>query len=388
LLIATSGDGKALILAFGGTASAADAVTNLQTFEPANHSGFFGNNITFVEMSLHQGFLNAYSRVERGSVVRLSQEQEEESQPTLLASLHRQFGHCTSKKKKKLKKSVQETKPKVLKVGINTTTTTTTATANASGIGGCRVRGEKLITVLRQLVTTALLGGRTVHLSGHSLGGGLASLVALDIIINFPEVPVSRLHLWTFGAPQVSDDVFIRSAIDAAPRLRDFVQENGSGRFNRFVTLSDDCEADFVSEVTKGLLPSRKGNLRGRAARRLGGVHGHVVHFADPHYVLTPEQYGSNIANGNATKAEGASPFKTTTRSVYAAHSTINYLRGISRESKYHPLSTDLPSKIVDWLGEEKSKKIHVVHDSANLARRSHHPIVRCAIDETNTAVS
>jgi hypothetical protein len=32
----------------------------------------------------------------------------------------------------------------------------------------------------------------------------------------------------------------------------------------------------------------------------------------------------------------------------------INYRRGISRESKYHPLATDLPPKILDWLGEEK----------------------------------
>jgi hypothetical protein len=349
LLISTSGDDKALVLAFGGTASAADAVTNLQTFEPANHSGFFtgGKNLTIIEGSLHRGFLNAYSRVDRGSVVLLGQDKEEASQPTLLASLYRQFGHCTSEKKKKSRKSKEEKKLERLKVGINTTI------AAANDTGGCRVRGEKLMTILRQLVTSALLGGRTVNLSGHSLGGGLASLMALDIIINFPEVPVSRLHLWTFGAPQVADDVFIRSAIDAAPRLRDFVQENGNGRFHRFVTLSDDCEADFVSEVAKGFLPTHKGNLRGRAARRLGGVHGHVVHFADPHYLLTPDQYSSNI--GNSTEAAGALPFKTTTRSAVAAHSTINYLRGISRESTDHPLSTDLPPKIVDWLGEEKT---------------------------------
>jgi hypothetical protein len=48
LLIATSGDDKALVLAFEGTASATDAVTNHETFEPCNHSGFFpgGSNLT------------------------------------------------------------------------------------------------------------------------------------------------------------------------------------------------------------------------------------------------------------------------------------------------------------------------------------------------------
>jgi len=41
LLIATGKHSKMLILSFAGMASAADAVTNLQTFEPTNHSQIF-----------------------------------------------------------------------------------------------------------------------------------------------------------------------------------------------------------------------------------------------------------------------------------------------------------------------------------------------------------
>lgn len=74
--------------------------------------------------------------------------------------------------------------------------------------GGCRVRDKKLSNILRELVTNALQKRLTVHVTGHSLGGGIATLLALDIIVYFPNVPVSRLHLWTFGAPQVADDVF------------------------------------------------------------------------------------------------------------------------------------------------------------------------------------
>ena len=58
ILIATSNNGKEIIIAFGGTASAGDLSTNLQTFESANHSSFFQGG--GIEGSLHRGFLNAY----------------------------------------------------------------------------------------------------------------------------------------------------------------------------------------------------------------------------------------------------------------------------------------------------------------------------------------
>ena len=160
--------------------------------------------------------------------------------------------------------------------------------------------------------------------------------MALDIILNNPQVPISKLTLWTFGAPQVADDLFFQSAMVAAPRLRSFLHK----RYHRFITLSDTCEQDFVAEVTKNALPSHQMNLRGKAARKLGGVRGHVTHFdvAKPHYVLTPEQWMEAVSD------------KSSTRSKIAAHSIINYLRGLSRESKHHPLETSLPSPMSQWL--------------------------------------
>ena len=90
LLVATSGD-DTLVLSFAGTASAADAVTNVQTFEKVGHSGLF--NIS--AGSIHRGFLNAYSRVERGKVSRIClKETCNHHYNNLTSSLHQRFQHC------------------------------------------------------------------------------------------------------------------------------------------------------------------------------------------------------------------------------------------------------------------------------------------------------
>ena len=159
-------------------------------------------------------------------------------------------------------------------------------------------------------------------------------------------MPISNLHLWTFGAPQVADDIFFQSAVNVVPRLRSFVQ----GRFHRYVTLSDTCEVDFVSTVTEKALPSHIPNLRGRAARHLGGLKGNAVHFADPHYLLTLDQHDTTDSSNNNKEW---SIFKTKTSSAIDAHSMPNYLEGISRESREHPLSTDLPLGVREWMGED-----------------------------------
>ena len=183
-----------------------------------------------------------------------------------------------------------------------------------------------------------------------SKGGGLATIAALDIIINFPTVPISKLHLWTFGAPQVADDIFLQSAVDAVPRLRSFI-EGKKDRFHRFVTLSDDCEVDFVSTVTERALPSRRRGFRGRFARRLGGLKGAPVHFTDPHYVITSDQRNTNAIS------ESPIIYKTDTSTAIDAHAMYNYLEGISRESREYPLSTDLPLDVRQWMGEDINRE-------------------------------
>ena len=370
-LLSTSDDGTSLVIAFGGTTSPADAFTNIQTFEPANHSSFFN-----VSGSLHRGFLNAYTRVERGRVMSFSSNTSSRSDD-ILSGLNTRFGHCTGESKKKIQKRGKKKKDTCGGSCDESSSSSSTMdllveeqdedgsrtsqnkpnNVKEKNSGGCRVRDEKLITILQQVVMDALEDGKTVHLTGHSLGGSLATLMALDILVNFPSIPVSKLHLWTFGAPQIADDIFLYSAMEAAPRLEEFLQSNG--RFNRYVTLSDDCKVDAVSELTKNTLATHNPNLHGHAARKLGGVHGHVVHFAEPHYLLTPDQYNGWTTTSTTTTttkeqpSEGKSSSKSTTRSSFAAHFTINYLLGISRESRDHPLLTDLPLRVKEWLGGE-----------------------------------
>jgi hypothetical protein len=154
LLISTIPSASTLILTFAGTASAADHATNLQTFERSNHSNFFHggdinrhNQSSTIEGSLHRGFLNAYSRVERGLVLALKMSANAtpiggDYNSRMTRTLDQRFGNCTGGLPEKNEKKRK----------------------------GCHSRDEKLITILSEVVSEALKAGKTVHLSGHSLG--------------------------------------------------------------------------------------------------------------------------------------------------------------------------------------------------------------------------
>jgi predicted lipase len=46
-----------------------------------------------------------------------------------------------------------------------------------------------------------------IYVTGHSLGGALATLAALDLQIKFPELPVT---MYNFGSPHVGEIDFVR----------------------------------------------------------------------------------------------------------------------------------------------------------------------------------
>ena len=56
--------------------------------------------------------------------------------------------------------------------------------------------------------------------TGHSLGGALATLAALDIQYNFPDKQVS---CYTFGSPKVGNDYFVKSYNKRVPNTYRFV---------------------------------------------------------------------------------------------------------------------------------------------------------------------
>ena len=202
LIVATSNDNKTLVVAFAGTESPVDHATNIQTFEPIEHSGMFhggvishhgsDNSTSFLKGSIHRGFLNAYSRVEQGGVLSLSPGGNNGTRVgDLTHSLDRRFGHCRPKEKERLPKldrpklQFQDSENNLHNLlvssadGISSlsssegnvsTEPSVKETTQLESNGACRVEGESLMAILRELMTEALLHGKTVHLSGHSLG--------------------------------------------------------------------------------------------------------------------------------------------------------------------------------------------------------------------------
>jgi len=313
LIIATSGKAE-IVLSFAGTASAADAVTNVQTLEPVNHSRLFTdtNSTSSIKGNIHRGFLNAYSRVSRGRIKQLNKNGHN-IKSNSLKTIDRLFTQCitqqnsrkqskstavaviptnsTEKEKRKLEKKLKQYNSQV-----------------------CYSREHKLMDILRNVTTTALKSGKTVHVVGHSLGGALATVHALDIIMNEPDVPIKKLHLYTFGSPEVADSLFFQSAGQHSRRLRYFLSD--SSRFHRYVTQSTKtCATDMVASITST-------SLNRRGFKRIGGVRGTVLHTIEPS--LIPY----NISGGEL-------------------HELRTYLRGISSK-----LNTNFPLKLRRWLGE------------------------------------
>ena len=413
VLISTANNGNTLIIAFAGSASPADVVTNVQTFEPANHSLFFEpksnlphfwnqnagkksndshNNTSQTQGSLHRGFLNAYSRVERGHVLRIQPESHptntaesdtatshsilpksmrwwrgpikerhrstgetkfrRSTKPLILDSLNRRFGHCHAN----ASLAEQHEKERIGDDNYNDDhqdgvmdnsekPTKNKKRKKKKRYGGCKVTekagGEppiRLSLVLKELVETALSNGYQVHITGHSLGGALGTLLVLDVLANENIVEldkhVNNLYLWTFGAPQIADLLFWESLLVHSPKLRRFllgnVKNNNGSTFrqyiHRYVTLGDDGKVDAISEVAKNTLAAHKESsdqleltvqgksnrdshdnsdsdeqtnkkkwpdaIHGKFAQSIGGISSgsEVTHFIDAHYLWTPDQ--------------------------------------------------------------------------------------------------
>lgn len=367
LLLATTNQGRGtLIIAFAGTETVADTITNVQTFEPVTHAGFFGGNTadtsqnsttTLLQGSIHRGFLNALTRVERGWILRLERENTNNKLPSrVLRVIDRKYANCTNEILREQAFHQQDVNSKGDNVTIDGSDRMGPAESNGPSDNatrdrkrkrlGCRERNTRLIDILRRLVVDNLKAGRSVHLTGHSLGGGLATLLAMDVLINFPNVPVQKLHLWTFGAPQVADECFFESAMQLVPRLRDFFSSHHHS--HRFVTISDQCHEDIVSNVAQRALAPKRRNIFGKTFRKLGGVRGSVVHFNEPYYLMTPQQAVKEILETSVIEKHNDS----STRSAVSAHQVKNYLSGISRESDDHPLTTTLPEQVRKFIGE------------------------------------
>ncbi|EJK65249.1 hypothetical protein THAOC_13913 [Thalassiosira oceanica] len=288
-LIVASGRNE-LVIALAGSASFGDLITNIQTFEPgkiarlccrfvnlslelgssASHSGLFET-----DGGLHRGFVNSYSRVNRGKVRRLNREIKS------VQVLEDMLDRCESSRNSNFGDTY----------GINGTNAVNgTSYVEISNEKRrrrkqknvkrktCHSRGVKLMDALKNATFEALRSGRTVHLVGHSLAGAIAQLLSMDIVLNKRDVQTRRLHLWTFGSPEIADSQFYSSVWNTSPRLSKFFSGK---RFHRYVTQSiETCNTDVIASITSK-------SLNHRAMRRIGGVGGDVVHWIEPTHVLS-----------------------------------------------------------------------------------------------------
>jgi Lipase (class 3) len=264
LLVATRRDDT--ILVFSGSASPTDHATNLQTFEKISHAGIFPGK----HGSLHRGFLNAYSRVDHGILYSYTNSSSifRRKQNEVLLPM---FDNCTSTHGEATKRRDDWVGSSVNGTGIDSAATRQFDIVLRRGKkGGCLVKGTCLRHILVLAVQNALLKGRHVHITGHSLGtsglcvtvahnsmlislllpypgGGLATLLALDIIINSEHLPVHNLYLWTFGAPPVANREFWYH-LGNHTRLQTFLERNS----RRFVTVNARCRSDMVASVVPG----------------------------------------------------------------------------------------------------------------------------------------
>lgn len=87
----------------------------------------------------------------------------------------------------------------------------------AGGLIDLYTRATTFETSLRDSVraaTAQLRPRRTLCIAGHGMGGALATLATLDILVN-KLVSMSRVELYTFGAPPAGDAAFA-SALEGA----------------------------------------------------------------------------------------------------------------------------------------------------------------------------
>lgn len=327
LLIGESHD--TLVIAFRGSDSRADVATNVQTMEPSASNAAYPH---CPRGALHRGIYNAYKRVRSGTLVDLTAGGPYLGADALLREelrAHAGDGNATS------------------------------ATVHAL-----------LSTLLKNVVLASLRRGMRVLITGHSLGGALATLLALDILtaVRHNAVPTGllarvrgvlthlermgggrhaedawlvlhRMSLVTFGEVEYADETLLR-CLRAHPLVSSFVER---GNYRRFVsvTKAPRCKSDVVTRVvTKVMSPIPRlltGVGGGRLERRMRArleAKGGKAGTAMTHLVEA-----SHLCGGWAS-------------STLDAHSMRHYAQGLARLARLRAVAlvTDMSSKLAAHL--------------------------------------
>ena len=249
-----------LIIAFRGSDSPADVATNMQLMESAAHSHVFQNCSTG---SIHRGILNAYYRVNSGTLVDLTKfrSPNEYRSPWDLYL-----------------KSIHDSGTVSMDTALNPDART--------------ISKRKLSSILRYIIFEAMKSKRRVVITGHSLGGALATVLILHLLTNW--VPTEntgrkgdfdarsdssflsrknlrKLYLYTYGEVEYADESLL-NCLKSHPIVESFAK---SMNYRRFVSLTKSplCKSDVVTRIaTKVIGPMPEiisGKNGGRLQRRM-----------------------------------------------------------------------------------------------------------------------
>lgn len=302
VLIATSPTTAFVI--FRGSDSPADAATSSQTYVPARRVNYFPS---LAAGSLHRGILNAYSQVSSGRIIYLSDASGNwEDKSPFLKVFHNAFAMCLGDANRTL---TADTDPSALR-------------SRFFKGAKCQAKNSKLSSVLSAAVLAGIENDMKVVVYGHSLGGGLATLLAIDVLMNTLTAPAehdllqesddtsldwiydssvaltgvtaspsSNLFLLTYGDPEVADSTFFDNLFFLSPRVKRFSIYN----HYRFVSVSryPACKMDVVT----GSLTYANGLFGDLLMGKGGGIWGRIQARAESRLARKSRE-GEAVDNG------------------------------------------------------------------------------------------
>lgn len=250
VMIADNDDNK-IFISFRGTDSYADIITGLQLLESVSNSNYFKR---CVEGSIHRGIMSAYTDVNQGYIIPINISHINNTSTDQYSydyELHRLYSkECSAQRDSTRNHQIYTNRSLYYIKNVN------------------------LAHSLVHTIISAISLNKTVILSGHSLGGGLASMLILDILINFYNTSLStsnphasnssyfpqailgdklltHLFAYTFGEPEVADETFFLHIFHLYPFIRTFYESN----YFKFVSLScyPHCRPDIVTSLSQHL---------------------------------------------------------------------------------------------------------------------------------------